>query len=123
MTARKQESTGSADMAKRGAEAHDWSWVEASVWTDRMVSALGNGVKGGRILRNGRVVRPVRRLAGRETLPMRKPPTGEPYAGKPHVRFGGRGGREPFPTPIGKGANFGVGTLTVDDTKGLRHAF
>ena len=30
-----------------------------------------------------------------ETLPMRKPPTGEPYAGKPPVRFGGRGGRNP----------------------------
>lgn len=26
----------------------DWSWAEASIWTDRMVSALGNGVKGGR---------------------------------------------------------------------------
>src|SRR6478752_2369338 len=25
-----------------------WSWVEASVWTERMVSALVNGVKGGR---------------------------------------------------------------------------
>ncbi len=34
--------------AKRGAETKAWSWVEASVWTDRMVSALGNGVKGGR---------------------------------------------------------------------------
>ena len=31
---------------------------------------------------------------------MRKPPTGEPYAGKPPARFGGRGGREPIPTPI-----------------------
>ncbi len=29
---------------------------------------------------------------------MRKPPTGEPYAGKPHVRFGGRGG-ETLPDP------------------------
>ncbi len=48
MTTPKQESTGSADEAKRGAEARDWSWVEASVWTERMVSALGNGVKGGR---------------------------------------------------------------------------
>lgn len=49
---RKQESAGSADTAKRGAEAQersrDWSWVEASVWTERMVSALENGVKGGR---------------------------------------------------------------------------
>lgn len=42
-----QESTGSA-RAKRGAEARDRSWVEASVWTERMVSALDNGVKGGR---------------------------------------------------------------------------
>lgn len=32
----------------QGAEARDWSWVEASVWTERMVSALVNGVKGGR---------------------------------------------------------------------------
>src|SRR6516165_1624649 len=26
---------------------------------------------------------------------MKKPPTGEPYAGKPPVRFGGRGGLNP----------------------------
>ena len=38
-------------MATQGAETgndRDWSWVEASVWTERMVSALVNGVKGGR---------------------------------------------------------------------------
>jgi RNA-directed DNA polymerase len=37
-------------MAKQGVEAHgcDWSWVEATVWTERMLSALGNGVKGGK---------------------------------------------------------------------------
>src|ERR1700678_2317187 len=34
-------------IAKQGAEARDWSWVEGSVGTDRMLSALGNGVKGG----------------------------------------------------------------------------
>jgi RNA-directed DNA polymerase len=34
--------------ATQGAEARDWSWVEASVWSERMVSALDNGVKGGR---------------------------------------------------------------------------
>jgi RNA-directed DNA polymerase len=34
--------------ATQGAGARDWSWVEASVWTERMVSALVNGVKGGR---------------------------------------------------------------------------
>ncbi len=52
MSGRWQESTGSAAEAKRGAEAgersRDWSWAEASVWTDRMVSALENGVRGGR---------------------------------------------------------------------------
>ena len=32
----------------QGAEARDWSWVEDTVWTERMVSALVNGVKGGR---------------------------------------------------------------------------
>jgi hypothetical protein len=31
---------------------------------------------------------------------MLKPPTGEPCAGEPHARFGGRGGLQPFPTPI-----------------------
>ena len=36
-----------------------------------------------------------------EPIPMRKPPTGEPCAGKPHARFGGRGGLKSFPTPIG----------------------
>ena len=25
-----------------------WQWVEASVWTERMLAALGNGVKGGK---------------------------------------------------------------------------
>lgn len=36
------------DRAKQGVETHghQWSWVEATIWTDRMLSALGNGVKG-----------------------------------------------------------------------------
>src|SRR5271157_599330 len=33
---------------------------------------------------------------------MRKPPTGEPYAGEPHVRFGGRGGPNPS-RPLSEG--------------------
>ena len=47
----RQESTGSATKATQGAEAHsrqDRSWVEASIWTERMLSALDNGVKGGK---------------------------------------------------------------------------
>jgi RNA-directed DNA polymerase len=47
-----QESTGSAEQAKQGAETpaagRSWPWVEAEVWTERMLSALANGVKGGK---------------------------------------------------------------------------
>lgn len=36
--------------AKQGSEvgSRRWWWAEASIWTERMVSALGNGVKGGK---------------------------------------------------------------------------
>jgi RNA-directed DNA polymerase len=36
--------------AKQDAQTHgrDWSWVEACVWNERMLAALGNGVKGGK---------------------------------------------------------------------------
>lgn len=37
-------------IARQGAESQNpsnWGWVEASVWTERMLAALGNGVKGG----------------------------------------------------------------------------
>jgi RNA-directed DNA polymerase len=47
-----QRSTGSAEEAKQGAEtpnaSRSWTWVEAGVWTERMLSALGNGVAGGK---------------------------------------------------------------------------
>lgn len=38
-------------MTKPEAEAHGpltWGWVETGVWTERMLAALGNGVKGGK---------------------------------------------------------------------------
>ncbi len=35
------------ETTKREAETR-WDWVEASVWTERMLAALGNGVKGGK---------------------------------------------------------------------------
>jgi len=45
----KQLTAGSADEATQGGEAaRDFSWAEASVWTKRMLSALVNGVKGGK---------------------------------------------------------------------------
>ena len=35
---------------KQGAKNHgrEWTWVEAPVWNERMLAALGNGVKGGK---------------------------------------------------------------------------
>ena len=59
----------------------------------------------------------VTHLVASKTLPMWKPPTGEPYAGKPPVRFGGRGGRKPFPAPIQK--NTCVSGLRQTETKRL----
>ena len=32
----------------REAESQKWEWVEAEVWTGRMLATLENGVKGGR---------------------------------------------------------------------------
>jgi RNA-directed DNA polymerase len=49
----KKEIAGSIVRATARPEAdpddpRTWSWVEASVWTNRMLAALGNGVQGGR---------------------------------------------------------------------------
>ena len=49
MTESGQQNAGSADEATQGGEAaRDFSWAEATVWTKRMLSALVNGVKGGK---------------------------------------------------------------------------
>ena len=34
--------------AKQGSENHpsNWTWIESTIWTERMLAALGNGVKG-----------------------------------------------------------------------------
>src|SRR5207247_10610045 len=44
------QAPGVPKVATQGAEAHrrDWTWVEASVWNERMLAALANGVKGGK---------------------------------------------------------------------------
>jgi hypothetical protein len=51
-TTKQSESQAPAvpERATQGAETCDreWSWVEASVWNERMLAALGNGVKGGK---------------------------------------------------------------------------
>jgi len=48
-----QDNPDSAAKATQGGNAaggqpRTWWWAEASIWTDRMMSALGNGVKGGK---------------------------------------------------------------------------
>ena len=42
------EATAVPERAKQGAEAQsrDWGWVETTIWTERMLAALENGVKG-----------------------------------------------------------------------------
>jgi RNA-directed DNA polymerase len=49
------------------------------------------------LLRGAWIVHPSNGPCSSETLPMRKPATGEPCAGEPHARFGGRGGRPSRP--------------------------
>ena len=87
-----------------------WSWVVRTVWTERMLAALGNGVKGNKrfsrcwppaSLRHFGTLHHDRRSNVSESITMLQPLTGEPCAGEPHARFGGRGGRESFSTPIG----------------------
>lgn len=47
-TAKQAQAAAVSERAKQAADPLGWSWVEASVWTERMLSALGNGVKGGK---------------------------------------------------------------------------
>ena len=125
-----------------------WAWAEPAVWTERMLTALERGVRGGKwfslidkvyarptlaaafarvkanagapgvdhvtawsgrgpsalaecVLRRAWVVLPRRGPCDApSTLSQVTPPTGEPCAGKPHARFGGRGGQAtglPYP--------------------------
>ena len=81
-----------------------WAWTEPAVWTNRMLTALEHGVQGGkRLLHRAWVVFPSHSPSlGPSILFEVTPPTGEPDAGDPHVRFGGRGDRSQsvLPTPI-----------------------
>jgi len=77
-----------------------WHWVEPSVWTDKMLTALERCAKGELwiifvistkpliIMGFSHYPKPIRNYVGllnEETI------SGEPYAGEPLVRFGGRG--------------------------------
>ena len=83
-------------------------FAPAPIWTAAMLADLKKGVKGSKwsqtmaecVLRQPWALHDVRSLPLGAPIPMRKQLTGEPVAGKPHTGFGGRGRREPFPTPI-----------------------
>ena len=64
----------------------------SEVWTERMLTTLETGVKGGKnayFIEQGLFTMAV---AHAPSVPPWTPLTGEPDAGEPHVRFGGRGG-------------------------------
>jgi hypothetical protein len=91
------------EMAKQteSAPSH-WTWVDRTIWTERMLAALGNGVKGSKwstmakgVLRKLGTVHHGSSPSVSEPIPMRKPLTGEPCAGEPLALYGGRGGRCP----------------------------
>src|ERR1022692_4341945 len=65
-----------------------WPWVRSSTLDERLLLA-GRSV----LLKRG----PRRSMS---ILAEVRPPTGEPDAGDPHVRFGGRGSHKALPTPI-----------------------
>jgi hypothetical protein len=92
-----------------------WNWVEPEVWTDRMLTAPEQGVKGEQWFRyrwthvffcGTRAVLFVRNPCFRTSI-LRQGDrlTGEPDAGDPPVRFGGRG-NSGSPSPYSEKASF-----------------
>ena len=50
MTESASEATEVTDRSRQVVSdpAGGWGWVDRSIWTDRMLAALGNGVQGGK---------------------------------------------------------------------------
>src|SRR5213593_1222271 len=79
----------------------DWSRSEPPDWKARMLAALGDGGQRKLCRMWVEVLAAAHELVRQSSQEVR-PPTGEPDAGDPPVRFGGRGGRNQssLPTPI-----------------------
>src|SRR5208337_4096819 len=71
-----------------------------------------------RLLRRSGAFHDVRSPPISAPIPMRKLLTGEPVAGKLHTGFGGRGRRQPFPTPV---APLECDVLQLATTLDLQH--
>jgi hypothetical protein len=79
--------------AKQAREAR-WLWVEPSVWSKRMLTALDKGVKEPILSRPWVVFSCHSPRSDLSILFEVRPPTGEPDAREPHVRFGGGRSRD-----------------------------
>ncbi len=89
---RKEERPASvSDGTKQVGEMWDrWSWVEPDVWTERMLTALEEGVAGQMLTLLNVGCSPWSQPMQKSVNPLGgEPPTGEPCAGEPHARFGG----------------------------------
>ena len=118
LTRTESSAASAAQAAKQGAEVGDqalrgcYPRAEPWAWIARMLAALEQRVNRGswpiingaiRLLWRTGVVLAYRSLRIRLPILLEvKPPTGEPCAGNPHARFGGRGGANQctVPTPI-----------------------
>jgi len=80
--------------------------MDTLVLTENMLVALGNGVQRRLLpILQSLDFSPVMKSGCSVPISIEKLSTGEPYAGEPHVRFGGRGSVKTFPTPIGQGVD------------------
>jgi hypothetical protein len=97
----------------------EWSWIEPRIWTERLLAASHQGSKAARgasgpvrlLCRAWAFPLALRPCFGPPVLLQVTPSTGEPDAGDPPVRFGGRGWRTQSLLPTPTRASDGTSTL------------
>ena len=102
-----QDNPDSAAKAKPGGDAaggqpRTWWWAEASIWTDRMVSALGNGVKGGKSTPSSRIkdCSPLQQRLNTRDIPDAETSDWRAVCGRTARTVRREGRPKAFPTPI-----------------------
>jgi hypothetical protein len=81
-----------------------WPWMERSVWSERLLAGSENGVEVAEAILRGSGFQSEDSTKPPQPISIKRPPTGKPDAGKPPVRFGGRGEVQTLvPTPIKQG--------------------
>ena len=99
--------------AKQAGDAQArWDWTEPTVCTLRMRIALDRGMNAATCFTGHGLLSVAAAHRFRSSVLFEvRPPTGEPCAGEPHARFGGRGGQEtglPYPYHVPDLTVFGV---------------